>query len=156
MLQAQRRGAFKHSYEITGDDGALITTFHPSGWRSKGEFDLGGTGYAVRSSGWTQQRAELVDQAGRQVATADRVGRKDWTISTDRGELAFRRTSMWRGDHLLELGGQQVGSIRRLGFWGSRAEADLPGLPLPLAVFALVVVLMLWERNDTAAASASS
>jgi hypothetical protein len=156
MLLAQRRGAFKHSYEITGDDGAPITTFHPSGWRSKGEFDLGGTGYSVRSSGWTQQRAELVDRDGRQVATADRVGRKNWTISTDRGELAFRRASVWRADQVLELGGEPVGSIRRVGFWGSRAEADLPGLSLPLAVFALVVVLMLWERNDTAAASAAS
>jgi hypothetical protein len=109
----------------------------------------------VRSSGVTQRRAELVDQAGRQVATADGVGRRNWTISTDRGELAFRRASVWRADQVLELGGQPVGSIRRLGFWGTRAEADLPGLALPLAVFALVVVLMLWERNAAAASAAS-
>jgi hypothetical protein len=154
MIRAQRRGAFKHSYEITGDDGREITTWNPSGWRSKGEFALGGTGYAVRASGWVQQRAELVDEAGRQVAGADGVGRKQWTITTDRGVWEFRRASMWRPDQVLEVDGRPVGSIRRVGFWGARAEADLPGLPPEVAVFALVVVLMLWERNDTAAASA--
>jgi hypothetical protein len=156
MLHARREGAFKHTYDITGADGTLITTWNPSTWRSKGEFTLDGTQYAVHATGWTQQRAELVDGSGRQVAVADRVGRKHWTISTDRGEFTFRRPSVWRGDQVLEVDGEQVGSIRRLGFWRTTAEADLPGLPPPVEVFALVVVLMLWERNDTAAATAAS
>jgi hypothetical protein len=153
MLHARREGAFKHSYDITGDDGTLITTWNPSTWRSKGEFVLDGTSYAVRSSGWAQQRVELLDRSGRQIADADRVGRKQWTISTDQGELTFRRASVWRGDQVLEVGGEPAGSIRRLGFWRTTAEADLPGLPPPVEVFALVVVLMMWERGDAAAAA---
>lgn len=153
MLHARSQGAFKRTYEITGDDGKLIATWSSSAWRSKGVLDLAGTGYAVRTSGWTQQRAELVDEHGREVAAADRVGRKQWTITTDRREFTFRRVSAWRSEQALELDGEQVGSIRRTGRWKTGAEADLPGLPPQVAVFALVVVLMMWERNDTAAAA---
>lgn len=156
MLHARKQGAFKRAYDITTAAGTPVATWSKSTWQNNGEFELDGARYGVRTSGWIQQRAELVEGQGREVAAADQVGRKRWTITTGRREYTFRRASAWRADQVLEVDGEQVGTIRRTGRWTTGAEADLPGLPPPVAVFALVVVLMMWQRNDTAAASAAT
>ncbi len=153
MLHARKQGAFKRAYDITSGDGTPIATWSPSSWQNKGEFVLDGVRYAVRTEGWIQQRAELVDGQGRELAAADQVGRKQWTIATGGRGYTFRRASVWRADQVLEVGGRQVGTIRRTGRWSTGAEADLPGLPPPVAVFTLVVVLMMWERTAAAAAA---
>ncbi len=49
-----------------------------------------------------------------------------------------------------------MGYVRRTDFWRNEAEADLPGLPLPIQVFALVVVLTMWARAASVSAGGSS
>ena len=46
-----------------------------------------------------------------------------------------------------------MGSIERNSIWHGNAAADLPGLPRPVEVFVLAVVLTMW---DVAAASAAT
>jgi hypothetical protein len=41
--------------------------------------------------------------------------------------------------------------VRRTGSWRTGAEADLPDLPLPEAVFTFAVALLAWQRDDAAA-----
>lgn len=154
MLYAQRRGAFDNSHGIVDETGKLIAFWNPKTWRQAGEFELLGARYTVQTAGWAAQRASLIGSDGAVLAEADGVGKKRWTVRAGDAIHDFERTSIWRADQtLVNAGRQQIGLIRRVGFWGQRAEADLPGLPLPVAVFALIVVLMLWERNDAAAGS---
>lgn len=154
MLYAQRRGAFDNSHGIVDESGKLIAFWNPKTFRQAGEFELLGARYTVQTAGWAYQRASLLGSDGAVLAEADGVGRKRWTVLAGGTTHDFERTSIWRADQALVNAGQQrIGLIRRAGFWGQRAEADLPGLPLPVAVFALILVLMLWERNDSAAAA---
>ncbi len=43
------------------------------------------------------------------------------------------------------IDGQPAGSIRRSHLWSGTTSASLPGLPLYLSVFALLVVLSGWD-----------
>lgn len=64
----------------------------------------------------------------------------------------FRRASWWRFSQVLVTDGTPVGSIGQHGWWRTRTVADLPGLPLPVQVFSLVVVLTMWDSQAAAAA----
>jgi hypothetical protein len=157
MLYAQRRGALKYTYGIVDEDSKLIAFWNPKAFQNGGEFELLGTRYTVQTAGWAQQRATLIAGDGTVLAEADGVGRKRWTVRAGDEEHHFERASIWRADQaLVNPGRQRIGLIRRVGFWGQRAQADLPGLPQPIAVFALVLALLLWERDDGAAAAAAT
>jgi hypothetical protein len=49
-----------------------------------------------------------------------------------------------------------VGSVRRTSFWRREIVADLPGLPLPVQIFVLGVVITMWDAQAAAASSAAS
>ena len=51
---------------------------------------------------------------------------------------------------------RQVGSVRRPSMWRSDVQADLPGLPPEVQVFALVVVPTMWEQQDAVAATSAA
>lgn len=170
MLQAKKISWWRSHYAITAD-GQLVTSWEQSAWRSRGSFELDGTRYEVRGNLWGN-RYELVtgataagDAAGNVtpgdvtpgdvavVASANRVGRKRWTVEAQGQTYEFRRASIWRYEEELHCDGRPVGSVRRSSWWRSDVHADLPGLPRPVQIFVLVVVLMKWEQQDSAAAS---
>ncbi len=99
---------------------------------------------ARRKSTWSSSYALVADD-GTTVASAQRVGRRDWTVEADRVVHQFRRASVWRQEEQLTIGGQQVGSVRRTSTWSSEAVADLPGMPPVVAVFAVAVALSTWD-----------
>jgi hypothetical protein len=147
VLQATRISDFVSRYEVVAD-GRPLTTWEPCGWwRTGGTFDLDGRQYDVRTTGWGT-RYEMIDQFGMIVAEADGVGRKRWTVTAGGGTHEFRRASWWgegRYDQLLVADGRPAGSIRRTSGVPD-AEADLPGLALPVQVFMVVVVLLEWKK----------
>jgi hypothetical protein len=151
MLHAQRTGLGRRGYDISAD-GRHITRWEPSWWRSGGAFDLDGRHYQVRGHA-LGGRVELTGPAGELLASARRVGRRNWSVEAGERSYQFRRASIWRGDQQLLLGDRPVGSIRRTGFWGSSAAADLPGMPEPLQVFVFCAVLARWAAAAAAAAS---
>jgi hypothetical protein len=156
MLYARRRGALKGTYEITDDAGEPVTAWRPWAWRSGGEFELDGAVYTVRATGWGKREAEMADQRGGLLARAEGVGRKRWTVEAGGRVHEFERASLFRMDQVLVQGGRPVGGVRKTGMMRSGADADLPGLPLPVALFALTVVLMHWARADAASRSAGA
>lgn len=93
----------------------------------------------------------MVDEGGTRIASADRVGRRDWTIEADGVTYRFRRASPWRQEEELHADGIRVGSVRRTSIWRGDAVADLPGLPLAVAVFVVAVVLTTWDSDAAAA-----
>jgi hypothetical protein len=155
MLTAEKRSLWRSQYDIS-IDGRHVARWEPSWWRqSGGVFELDGQQYQVRGNA-LGSRFELIGSTELPLASAQRVGRKRWTVQAGDHAYQFRRASMWRGDQELLLGDQAVGSIRRDSVWRSSAVADLPGMPEPVQVFVLCVVLAKWDAATAAAISASN
>jgi hypothetical protein len=150
MLHARRSGGLRTHHDISVD-GAPLTTWTSRMWRKGGSFELDGTRFDVGGNLWGRTYG-MATADGAEVATADRVGRRSWHVQVGGRTYDFRRASIWRGDQvLLDATGTEIGSVRKVGFWGREAEADLPGLALPVQVFAFVVVLTMWEDQQQAA-----
>jgi hypothetical protein len=151
MLEAHRVSSFRPRWEVR-EDGAPLLVLEKKGWRSGVEYTLDGTAYEVRST-WTGGRYTLTT-GDTEVAHAERIGRKHWAVTTPDGEFHFRRRSIWKSDQewVPDPDSSAVlGGIRRTGTWRGDAEARLPGMPAPLAVFVLAVVLLMWEQAAAAA-----
>jgi hypothetical protein len=94
----------------------------------------------------------MADSTGTVVATAARVGRRNWTVTANGHTYQFRRPSYWRHEERLVVGDRAVGTVRRTSMWRSDVEADLPGLPVPMQIFTVAVVLTRWNSEDASAA----
>jgi hypothetical protein len=151
MLRATKTSLWKNRYTIAVD-GLEVAVWDGSFWNVGGSFQLEGREYRVSANLWGSKYGMVRDD-GVPVAKADHVGRKRWTVESDGRTYEFQRASLWRQDQELRSGGESVGSIRRTSMWRSDATADLPGLPLPVQIFVLAVVLTMWEAAKASAAS---
>ncbi len=151
MLTA-RPSNFWHTRYDLARDGVPVAVWDSSLWTSGGRFELDGRGYRVRAGTW-QTRYEMTDDQGVVVAAAEKVGRKRWTVQAGDRTYSFRRASVWRGDQELMDGDTPVGLIKRTSSWRTDATADLPGLPLPVQIFVLGVVITMWNAAAAAAAA---
>lgn len=109
----------------------------------------------MRANAWATQYQMTAD-GGSVTATANRVGRKHWTVEALGQTYQFQRSGFWRPEELLIANGQPVGTIRRTSNWRGGATASLPGLPLPVAVFVLVVNLAKWDAQAAVAGTAGT
>ncbi len=154
MLRAQKAGMWKRDYVITSD-GEPVTTFSPARWKTGGQFTLGGTEYTIRANVWGSTYG-MTAADGAVLATADRVGRKRWSVEAG-GELyRFQRESRWRPDQALVLGDKKVGTIKRASAWKGGAVAELPGMGVPVQVFILAVVVTMWSQQAAAGGAAAA
>jgi hypothetical protein len=151
MLTARRASLWSSRYEVR-DGERPVTTWDARVWRSGGDFTLDGRRYAVRGNAWGN-RYTLTDDSGTLVAAADRVGRKHWTIEAGRQTYRFQRASFFSGEQELHNAAGRIGSVRRTTAWRGDVAVDLPGMPLPLQIFAMGVVISLWDAQAAAAAS---
>ncbi|WP_162908037.1 hypothetical protein [Allorhizocola rhizosphaerae] len=143
MLEARKSSVLSGHYEIVMD-GKPITKWQTSMWRTGGTFDLDGHRYEVRSNAWGTRFTLTRDDAT--MATAERVGRRRWSVDAGGHVHEFQGRSMWRSEESLLKAGRPVGYIKRLSIWRSNAVADLPGLPVPVQIFALAVTLAKWDN----------
>jgi hypothetical protein len=149
MVHAKRIGVWGTRYELSAD-GQPLGTWRSRAWRTGGTFDLAGRHYEVGGNLWGT-RYTMTDESGRTVASADRVGRKRWTVVAGGRPYQFQRKSMWRFEEQLVTNEQTAGTVRRTSMWRGDAVADLPDLPLPVQVFVLVIVLTTWEAQSASA-----
>jgi hypothetical protein len=152
MLEARKASVWKNRYDITMD-GRRLATWDGSSWKSGGTFGLGARHYVVRANMWGNKYG-MVDEDGTRIATADRVGRKSWTVEADGRTYEFHRASLWRQEEELHSEGRRVGSVKRDSIWRGDAVADLPGLSLSVEVFVLAVVLTMWDSAAVTAVAA--
>ena len=146
MLRASRVGLLSTRYEISHDE-VVLCTWKPSAFFGGGAFVLDGRCFEVTRGGWTGRRYRLLDETGEAVAVADGVGRLAWTLQTGGATHDFERTALFRNEHVLRADGEPAGTVRRTSAWFGEAEADLPGLPLPVQVFVLVSLLSVWDED---------
>ena len=152
-MEARRISTWKSSYLVT-DRGREVATWDSKVWKGGGEFVLDGRRFRVKSNGWGTKYT-MADDAGTVVASADRVGRKRWTVSAG-GQTYHFRSKFWSGEEELVLGETRVGAVRKASFWGSTVNVELPGLPPAVQLFVLGVVISKWNAESSAAAGASS
>ncbi|MFD1369928.1 hypothetical protein [Actinoplanes sichuanensis] len=151
MLTAESTGFWGRAYTIA-ENGTPITTWDNSWWKSGGTFELAGRTYHVRANMWGS-RYTMLDPGGAVFAEAERVGRKNWTVHAGGRTYEFRRTSIFKSDQHLMDGERTVGTIRRTSSLTGNLTADLPGLPLPLQVFVLGVLIVQWQSANAAGAA---
>jgi len=152
MLEARKVSVWKDRYAISAD-GRQVAVWDGSLWTAGGRFELDGRRYEVRSNLWGSSYG-MVGQYGAPVAVANRVGRKRWTVEATGRTYDFQRASLWREEQELRYAGQRLGSVRRTSIWRGDAVADLPGVPLPVQIFVLAVVLTMWDWSSGGAAGA--
>jgi len=151
MLTATKTSLWKRQFAVAVD-GRSVATWAPSTWLSGGTAVVEGQRFRVRT-GLFGSTFIFEDEDGGVVATAHKAGRKNWTLEAAEGAVyEFRRTSLWGTEQEMLSDGQRIGCVKNAGFWRSGASADLPGMPLPLQVFTLAVILTVWARNSSAAA----
>jgi hypothetical protein len=153
MLEATKSGFLGRHYDIH-HRGRLVAAWNGKFWRSGGDITLDGGTYRVDAATF-RNKFTMSDMSGNIVATAEKAGRKHWTVFAGGKPHRFRRTSLWGSRQELLVGDHPVGSIRRTGFWGNKVEADLPTLSLPAQIFVIGVMITTWDREAAAAAGAS-
>lgn len=143
MLEAHRARSFRSRWEVR-EDGEPLLVLEKRGWRSGVESTLDGSSYEVSSS-WTGSQYTLTS-GDAELAAAHWIGCKRWSVTTPDGEYHFRRRSIWKSDQEWVVAPDAptpLGGVQRTGTWRGDAEARLPGMPTPLAVFVVVVVLLM-------------
>lgn len=148
MIQARKPRLWDGRYDLL-EDGRWVATWEKSLWATGGRFALGGRSFTMRANLLVDE-ASLVEGGGRQVATAHGLGRKHWTIEADGTVYHFSRAAPWRREEQLHDRGRRVGSVKRTNIWRGDAEANLPGLPRVVEVFAIAVALTRWESDAAA------
>lgn len=149
MLLAKRTSIWRARYEVS-QDGHRVAHWDGSLWRSGGDLEVAGMVFHVRGNAWGS-RFSMLDKAGGVVAAADRVGRKRWTVTAGGTTYQFQRASAWGQAQDLYADGRRVGTVRKVSFWGSDVAVDLPGVPLPVQIFVLGVIVTMWQAQAAAA-----
>lgn len=148
MLRARRRGMFRREYEISSA-GEVVTSLL-GGRRESCEFSLSGTDFRIERDG---RRRFLLHGPDGRVATAERRTGREWAIQAATGNLKLVKPSIWRSGWEVRQRGASKGEIRHDGPFKSTYTADVPDdVPSQVAVFALYVILVIFERAAAAAA----
>jgi hypothetical protein len=153
MFYARRTGFLRVQYTITHDRRNL-TTWTPPSKGDYGSFVLDGTEYLVDAHSSASQALLKVEE-GEVVAAAHGLGRTPWFVQAHGRDYTFVRSLERWSEQLMVAGGQQVGVVRKVTDKHRRwAEAELPDMHPPVAVFVVAVVLTMWAGADLTAASA--
>jgi hypothetical protein len=152
MLRARRRGIFRREYDVFSE-GEQVTSL-TGGRRESCEFSLAGNGYRIERV--DRRRFRLVGPAG-QEAVAERETGREWRVRSGSGNLTLAKPSIWRSSWEIRQRGTTRGEIRQDGAFKRTYSAGVPAdVPLPVGVFVLYVVLVIFERQAAAAAAAGS
>jgi len=150
MLRAQRRGFLKREYEVSAD-GAPVTVL-VGARREGGGFSLASGSFRVERDG---RKCFVLHGPDGRVAVAERQSGREWQVQAASGNLTLAKPSVWRSGW--EIRGTTAGAIRHEGGFRRTYSADVPAdVPLPVAVFAFYVVLLLIERQTAAASAAGN
>jgi hypothetical protein len=161
MLEATSERSWRGRFRVTRDDRPVgDLEFRAMG--ESGAIEVGDQNLTVRREGRMSGAWLLEEHTGgpKVLATAEKPSA--WRNSLllrlpDRPQLRLERPSAWRAIFELTEAGRTIGSIRRSGVWRPRVQVDLPeDLPLRLQLFTLWMALLLYRRDDSAAASAAA
>ena len=153
MLQLEPTRLFSWTFTVT-EDGTPLGTLDISAWRERGTLTAAGQTFAILRKGFASSEFRL-ESGGTIVATATKpsVIRREFAITFSGRTLRLRPRSAWGRALALHEGDREVGEARR-GAWSRRVTATVPDtLPLSVRFFVLWLALLIWKRDDDAAAA---
>ncbi|WP_020499090.1 hypothetical protein [Sciscionella marina] len=141
-----RRTGVPAQYEIA-EGGDTLTRVSARTAQHGGELEIGGKTYRLENSafGWD---CRLHTTDGNVIASAERAGLRSWNITAAGRQLRITRAGIGARNLELTEDTDQIGKVRRVS---RGAEAHLPGLDRPAAVFIVIVALAMWQRRRRAA-----
>ena len=157
MLEAVPKHWFSWDFIVT--DGAdAVGEVNVSSWREKGTLTAHGVHYRVYREGLVAGDFVMASHDSILArATKPSALRRAFIIEHAGREYTLRATSAFRRSFELLDAGKPVGRLSPRGILTRRAAVDLPGAtPLPLTLFIVWLVVILWKReSDSAAAPAA-
>jgi len=172
MLRAIPKGWFSNDYEIYQGE-TQVAFLDPSAWRERAELEIEGRRYFLEREGWVGE-FRLLDEVKHPLVTATKPSAFKSRFEVTWGERRYvlEKASFWRsgfavreiipgetpsGDTPSREELRTVGSIEREGVFTRRAAIDLPeDWPLPVQVFVFWLVVVIWTREQAAAAAGGS
>ena len=157
MLQIRPMRWFSWDFTVERD-GRAVAELDISWWRERGELTIAGQTYAIAREGLIAGdfRMTAVDHSVVATACKPSVLRRRFDIVYRGHTVVLEARSAWRRTMDVLLDGRAVGAITPAGAWTRRASAELPdALPLPVQVFVVWLAVLLWKREQDAAAAAS-
>ena len=157
MLRLEPTRWFSWAFTVD-DDGRPLGTLDISVWRERGDLVVAGRTFNIIRDGFVSGGFRL-ESGGTIVATANRVSvfRRGFDVTFSGRTLRLRPRSAWGRALVLHEGEREVGDIRPRTMWSRRATAALPDtLPVQVRLFVLWLAMLIWKRDDDAAATAAT
>jgi hypothetical protein len=154
MLELEPTRWFSWAFTVA-DDGQPLGTIDISAWRERGELTVAGQTFGIARKGFIASDFRL-EAGGSTVATATRpsVLRREFAVTFSGRTLRVRPRSAWSRALMVQEGDREVGAVTPRSLWSRRATATLPDtLPVPVRMFVLWLALLIWKRDDDAAAA---
>lgn len=137
-------------------DGDRVVAVLDRHWlREMAAFDVEGQRWQVRRTS-VMRGTFALELDGRVVAEAQKTSsfRRAFAVTVGPERFELRAVSIFRREFQLFRGGIAIGSIRPTSPFRRHAIAQLPSsLPLPLRLFLVFLVLVIWKRQSDSAAT---
>jgi hypothetical protein len=145
------------SYGISRD-GAPVAEIDCSGMWERATITVGGAGYAAAREG-KMSGAFYLEANGVRLASAEKPSamHRLFTVQVGGRTLTLQAASAFGRAFVLTEHEAQIGSIAPLGWFTRKCKAELPDdLALEIQAFLIWLVIVLWRRQQQAAATATT
>jgi len=146
MLEAKPRSWFSWDYRVL-DAGREVGGFNLAWLREGGALLVGAEKCPVRREGlWGDW---ILDWRGREVARATKPSSwsRRFLVRFGGREIELVPPHVFTRSFAAREGGRTVGEIAPAGIFTRRTRIDLPSdVPLPVQVFMLFLVILMWRR----------
>jgi hypothetical protein len=163
MLKATPNGWFSNDFTVYDRTCSPVAEMDLANWRESVEIQVGQKRYLAHRQGWRSKEFVLEDSGvgGEVVAVAEKPSGWKNAVLFEHGATRYelKKASTWRSSFVVSREGVGVvGSVERSGMLKKREYLlDVPEeLPLEVRVFVSWLALILWQREDSAAASSGS
>jgi hypothetical protein len=157
MLQATPRNWFSWNF-VVSDGEREVADIRLAMLREAGELVVEQNTYRVNREG-IMSGAFVLQSAGRDLARAEKPSafQRSFQIVVDGETYTLGAKSAFRRKFVLKDGERPVGSVYPVNAFTRKCIVDLPAdIPLPVRVFMVWLVIILWKRdNDSAAVVAA-
>lgn len=156
MLNAIPRNWFSWDFRILDGD-RDVAEMDLSFWREKGVLSVEGVPYRVYREGPAHGAFILEDPGGQVVARAEKPNalRRSFLVDYDGRRLRLDAWTPFGRSFVLRDDQGVIGTVKPDNFITRRATANFPeAFPLPVRIFLLWLVIIMWRRDDGSGSAA--
>jgi hypothetical protein len=138
---------YSWDFDVT-DDTRHVAHLDVSAWREKGVLTIDGIAHRVYREG-VGSGEFLLQRDGIVLARATKPSafRSAFEVRHDGRTYELAKESFWQRRYVVRSGNAEIGSLGPRSAFGREAVATLPeAWPLPLKVFVIWLVVILWKR----------